>query len=244
MRVYQMAIESEPARRALFAATLALIVSACGSSPISQGSEEAPTPGGGDQEPAGNPPPEPIATPDYQRTEYPPGPYGVSPGATLENLAFLGWRDPVKAGYDATKLETVRMSDFYNPDGRSNLKLLWINASAVWCSVCQFEMEDIKNTGVHAAFAEKGVQLIGTLFEDNSAGPATPADLTRWGQTPKHAIEFPLLLDPGFKLGAFFISDATPLNMLVDARTMRVLDATMGYSADYWQQVDRLLTRL
>ena len=60
---------------------------------------------------------------------------------------------------------------------------------------------------------------------------------------PAHSIDFPLLLDPGFKLGAFFTSDATPLNLLVDARTMRVIDATMGYSADYWQRLDRLLAK-
>ena len=48
----------------------------------------------------------------------------------------------------------------------------------------------------------------------------------------------------GRKLGAFFTSDATPLNMLVDAKTMKVIDATMGYSLDYWQRVDRLLAKL
>ena len=52
------------------------------------------------------------------------------------------------------------------------------------------------------------------------------------------------MLDPGFKLGAFFTSDATPLNMLVDARTMKVIATTMGYSTDYWQQVDKLLSTL
>src|SRR6185369_8743290 len=121
---------------------------------------------------------------------------------------------------------------------------IWINASAVWCSVCRAEMRDIKNNGVHAAFAAKGVQLLVTLFEDNKSGPAKPLDLHNWGSLPDHAIDFPLVLDPGFKLGAFFTSDATPLNMLVDARTMRVIDATMGYSTDYWQSVDQLLTKL
>jgi hypothetical protein len=182
--------------------------------------------------------------PVYQKQDYPAGPYGTGVRATLENFAFLGWRDPVAANYDVTKLEQVRLSEFYNPDGRSNVKLIWINASAVWCSVCRAEMEDIKNNGVHAAFAPKGVQLIETLFEDNKSGPARPLDLHNWGSSPAHAIDFPLLLDPGFKLGAFFTSDATPLNMLVDAKTMKVLDATMGYSADYWQRVDRLVAKL
>jgi hypothetical protein len=104
-------------------------------------------------------------------------------------------------------------------------------------------MSDIKNNGVNAAFTPKGVQLIVTLFEDNDSGPATPMDLKRWGETPAHSIDFPLLLDPGFKLGAFFTSDATPLNLLVDATTMKVVDASMGYSADYWQRVDQLLEK-
>jgi hypothetical protein len=183
----------------------------------------------------------PGAPGDYHLESYPAGPYGTTVGSVLENFAFLGWRDPVAAGYDPAKLETVRLSDFYDPDGTKGIKLLWINASAVWCSVCKAEMRDIKQTGVNAAFGAKGVQLIGTLFEDNEAAPARPADLRVWGALPDHAIDFPLLLDPGFKLGAFFTSDATPLNLLVDASSMRVLNATMGYSPDYWQKVDRLL---
>lgn len=186
----------------------------------------------------------PSNAPAYVRQDYPAGPYGTGVQATLEDFAFLGWRDPVASNYDVSKLEQVRLSEFYNPDGRSDVKLIWINASAVWCSVCRAEMADIKNNGVHAEFAPKGLQLIETLFEDNSSGPARPSDLHNWGSLPAHSIDFPLLLDPGFKLGAFFTSDATPLNMLVDARTMKVLDATMGYSSDYWQRVDRLLAKL
>ncbi len=138
----------------------------------------------------------------------------------------------------------MQLSEFYDPAGTKGIKLIWINASAVWCSVCRAEMRDIKNNGVHAAFGPKGVQLIVTLFEDNKSGPARPLDLHNWGSAAEHSIDFPLLLDPGFKLGAFFTSDATPLNMLVDARTMRVLDATMGYSSDYWDGVDKLLAKL
>jgi hypothetical protein len=105
-------------------------------------------------------------------------------------------------------------------------------------------MKDIKNQGVRATFAPQGVQMLVTLFEDKNSGPAKPLDLHNWGSAPAHLIDFPLVLDPGFKLGAFFTSDATPLNLLVDARTMKIIDATMGYSADYWQQVGRYLATL
>lgn len=218
----------------------AVLFAACSSAPIGdEGTQPAPTAGasGGGA----------VASPsnvDYQRRDYPEGPYGTGEGSTLENFAFLGWRDPVGSGYDETKLEQVQLSEFYDPTGSKGIKLIWINASAVWCSVCRAEMRDIKDNGVRATFAPKGVQLIVTLFEDNKSGPARPLDLHNWGSAEAHSIDFPLLLDPGFKLGAFFTSDATPLNMLVDARTMRVLDETMGYSSDYWDGVDKLLAKL
>jgi hypothetical protein len=247
MRVSFKSAEASQAVTQLFVAAAAvLFFGACSSSAIDRADDDVPSGDSGGSATAGGtasagPTDAPGAGPDYRKQDYPPGPYGTGLGATLENYSFLGWRDPLAAGYDLAQLAPVHLADFYNPDGRSQIRYLWINASAVWCSVCRAEMQDIKNNGINATFAPKGVQLIGTLFEDNNSGPATPMDLKRWGEVSSHAIDFPLLLDPGFKLGAFFTSDATPLNLLVDARTMRVVDATMGYSADYWQSVDELL---
>jgi hypothetical protein len=203
---------------------------------------DMPNPGAGNQSGGGSD--GGAATPDYRRQDYPAGPYGVGLGATLEDFAFLGWRDPVASGYDIERMETVRLSEFYNPDGRSDIKLIWINASAVWCTVCRAEMKDINTQDIKGTLGPKGLQLIETLFEDNDSLPAKPLDLQKWGQVADHSIDFPLVLDPGFKLGAFFTSDATPLNMLVDARTMKVIDLTMGYSGDYWQRVDEHISGL
>jgi hypothetical protein len=249
MRVRFKLATPPPVTKIVGLAACAVLIAACSSSAIgvSGDDEGVPSTGGsngsaaGGSASAGTAPVVPANEPDYRKQDYPPGPYGTGTGATLENLGFRGWRDPVAANYDLARLESVYLADFYNPDGRSNTRYLWINASAVWCSVCRAEMQDIKNNGINAVFGAKGVQLIVTLFEDNDSGPATPLDLKRWGEVPAHAIDFPLLLDPGFKLGAFFTSDATPLNLLVDATTMQVVDASMGYSSDYWQRVDELL---
>ncbi|MEI9939329.1 MAG: hypothetical protein WDO69_19075 [Pseudomonadota bacterium] len=175
---------------------------------------------------------------------YPAGPYGTGRGATIENLSFLGWRHPDVAGYDPAKFETVRLSDFYDPDGLTGVKLLAINASAVWCSVCRAEYEDMNSTQVYDTVHPMGVEILGTLFEDNAYYPAQPQDLKNWGVLSTHAVKFPLVLDPGFKLGAFFDSDATPLNMLVDVRTMTIVQVTMGYSTTYWAQVRALLAKM
>src|SRR5688572_17905283 len=83
-------------------------------------------------------------TDDYVLTEYPPGPYGRSVGSVIENLEFLGWHDPVAANYDPANFEIVRLSDFYDPSGEQ-LKLIVLNASAVWCSVCRAEYRHFEN---------------------------------------------------------------------------------------------------
>jgi len=186
----------------------------------------------------------PAASPKSSWAPYPAGPYGTGRGATIENLSFLGWRHPDVARYDAAKFETVSLSDFYDPDGHTGIKLLAINASAVWCSVCRAEYADMNTAQVYSTLQPMGLEILGTLFEDNAYYPAQPQDLTTWGLLSSHAVKFPLGLDPGFKLGKYFDSDATPLNMLIDVRTMTIVQVTMGYSPTYWTQTQALLQKL
>ena len=204
----------------------------CSSSPLPGSS------GGTDETPAIN------GGPTSTWAAYPAGPYGTGRGATIENLSFSGWHHPDTAGYDTAKFETVRLSDFYDPDGHTGIKLLAINASAVWCGVCRAEYEDMNTTQVYATVKQKGVEILGTIFEDNAYYPAQPQDLKNWGLLKSHTVKFPLVLDPGFKMGAYFDSDATPLNMLIDVRNMTIVAITMGYSTNYWSQVQAQLEKL
>lgn len=217
-----------------------LLACGCSSAPITPmdgaGSSAAGSPAGGSGGAA------PALVSEY--VDYPPGPYGTVRGATIQNLEFLGWRHPDQANYDVLRFEKVRLSDFYNPDGRSDLKLLAVNASAVWCSVCRAEYQDLNSNDTYATLRPKGLEMLGTLFEDVAYYPAQPADLTRWGESPSHAVKFPLVLDPGFKMGAYFDSDATPLNLLIDVRTMTIVRVTMGYSTTYFSDVQDMLAKL
>jgi hypothetical protein len=189
--------------------------------------------------------PGPFADAPFQPVAaYPPGPYGRGIGAVIENLSFLGWRDPEGSGYDPAALERVSLAAFYDPTG-TRTKLIVLNASAVWCTVCRAEMQDIRLRDTHRTYQAKGVELVGTLFEDARGGPAQPSDLELWGSTPAHDIKFPLVLDPGFKASVYFTSDATPLNMIIDATTMRIVYTMMGYDGSpgsgLWAIVDRVL---
>ena len=173
---------------------------------------------------------------------YPAGPYGSQLGSIIADHTFLGWRDPVAAGFDASRLEEVRLSDYYDPGG-TQTELIVVNASAVWCPACRSEMAEIDQRGLALRYRSSKVVLFGTLFEDNNTRPATPADLALWGSQLGFVVDFPLTLDPGLKLGPYFADAATPLNLIIDARTMEILQVYMGYGATLWASVDRELSR-
>jgi hypothetical protein len=226
----------------LMFASLTCLLPACSSSPLTgapeaDGATGAATPSGSTASVGSTGPTSTFAA-------YPAGPYGTGRGAVIQNLSFLGWMHPDQAKYDSTQFQTLRLSDFYDPDGHTDVKLLAVNASAVWCSVCRAEYEDMNTNGTYATYRAKGVEFLGTLFEDQSYYPAQPVDLSRWGDDSEHAVKFPLGLDPSFKMGAYFGSDATPLNMVIDVRTMTILSVTMGYSTTYWDSVQTLLNQL
>ena len=204
-----------------------------------------PSEGGSGTPSPGEAPGEVVGT-GFAALDYPPGPYGHGVGSIIENLSFLGWKNPADAGYALDRLETVRLSDFYNPGGTKNdVRAIVVNASAVWCTVCRAEYRHIQGTQIYDRYRSRGVEILGVLFEDRDANPATPQDLQNWAGENGYALEFPFVLDPALKTGAYFTSDATPLNMVIDATTMEILDIVMGYDSSdpeaYWTDIDTWL---
>lgn len=186
------------------------------------------------------------SVPVNAQPNYPAGPYGTAKGATIANLSFLGWRNPTAAGFDVTRFETVRLSDFYNPTRSADApRVLVLNSSAVWCTVCRAEYTHLSRDQVYATYRPKGIEILGVLFEDNDGFSARPQDLQAWSDAFK--VPFPMGLDPGFKSGVYFDSDATPMNMIIDTSNMKILDVTMGFDArtpeQYWASIEQWLSR-
>ncbi len=179
--------------------------------------------------------------PGYQHVEYPTAPYGVTAGAVASDMEFLGWWSPADDGYDISKAQPVRISDFYDPTGSKGTELLLISAVAVWCGVCRTEFAEIESKAVHSTLGARGLQILGILFEDNDAEPARYVDLVNWAKA--YGVQFPMVMDPGFKSGIYFDRSATPMNMLIDARTMQILLVMTGYNSEIYDYIDRVLTQ-
>jgi AhpC/TSA family len=179
------------------------------------------------------------AAPGYAAYAYPAGPYGEVQGATIQNLRFAGWAAPKAVNYDTTAVELLSLSDFYDPDGSKNIELLIISAVATWCGVCQTEYQDMQEAALYAGLRPRGVQMLGILFEDAEALPAAYADMNIWAE--HFDVEFPFVLDPGFKTGVYFDRSATPMNMVVDAKTMQILLVMTGYYPTMYDEVEKIL---
>ena len=70
--------------------------------------------------------------------------------------------------------------------------------------------------------------------------PATPKDLFNW--TKKYKVDFPSTIDPDYKLGEFFTSNAWPSNVIIDTRTMKIVKVVAGVpDAAYWARFERVI---
>lgn len=171
-------------------------------------------------------------------------------GMTLPNLEFLGWRAPgtldtkCDSRVEPPPLERMSLAEYYDPTGQSDVELLMINVSAVWCSVCRSEFSGFRNRGTYREYRARQVEFWAALFEDADHLPARPSDLSCW--VSQFDVDFPMVLDPGFKTGPLFTSAATPMNLVVDTRTMRIIaqfPGAGGAITDMFGFIDRELAR-
>ncbi len=150
---------------------------------------------------------------------YPGGPYGAEAGDTIENLSFTGWRNPLAVGRDPARLETLSFSDFFDPDGEEGFELILLNTAAAWCQPCRIEHADLPDR--NATYGADGLVIFSLLFQNADGEPATTDDLSLW--TNAFDTDFPIALDPDFQMGRYGPAETPPTNLVVDARTMKIL---------------------
>lgn len=218
----------------IFVALAACVVSACANDPAPPRSGPSDAQESSTEEASTDTSPVDSYQEDGDRTDailsYPPGPYGVKPGATIANITWQGWRNPVEAGHDPGKFGTISLADYYDATGDKGYRAIVLNASARWCSICKLEQSHLR--AQRDEWQSKGVVFIGSLFEGTTAEPAKASDLVAWSKTYK--VDWVLVLDPNNQLGLFFDRAASPMNMVIDTRTMKIRDIVTGLPEDAW----------
>lgn len=177
-------------------------------------------------------PPPPDAPP---AVTYPPGPYGNSEGDVIKALSWSGYVDS-DADTDNDPFNepvtTVSLEDFYqgfDPGAR----IILINASAGWCSVCQDEAQSLRN--INTEYFSRGGRIITALFQDTN-GYAADTDFAKtWGEY--FELTSAVVADPNDLLSPYYLEDTVPLNIFVDASNMVIVEVHHGFDDSTTRQI-------
>jgi hypothetical protein len=149
---------------------------------------------------------------------YPAGPYGITVGSTID--PSLTWQ-----GYlvGATSPTTIKITDYYDPDGSKGINALVLDTSAQWCIACQGEAAQIpgwvSSTAPNAGnWNGLGVRVLTLVVQTNANEPASIQTALQWRTQYSLASVLDVVADPN----ASFTTNVFPLNLLVDPRTMKI----------------------
>ncbi len=161
---------------------------------------------------------------------YPAGPYGVEKGQVLQNASFVGRKGGLDTARETFDLESLRAG---------GARFFVFNVAAFWCSPCKEEAKEFQATIV-PKYGPKGVAFLSVILQDAARRPATDANVDTWITT--YQITFPTARDPAGFVNTIFNPDTMPLNMIIDLKTMKIVEKIIGADiARVNATLDRLL---
>lgn len=151
---------------------------------------------------------------------------GKRPGDRMPNFTFRAYRNPGRAG----GLETVSLAEYFDPQQKRH-KVLHLQVAATWCSICSSELE--ATVGVTEPLKERGVVFLEVVVSGAAPGKGPSlSEVDAW--IDRHETNFPTAIDVGARrLGTIGVSGAAmPHDILIDTRTMEILDSSVGAPVD------------
>jgi len=156
-------------------------------------------------------------------------------GDTMIDFAMVGYKDEDANGsLVGEKLQVIRLSDY-----AETAKIILFVMSAGWCMACHSETKQLAQ--LNATYGEKGLVVFQTLIDDDnqtSPKPPTIALLDAWVKalSPVGACG----LDPE-RISAPYDTDGTlPTNLILDAKTRKVLDKGSGFAYEAMESTIKL----
>ena len=166
--------------------------------------------------------------------KYPAGTYGnqlndvVSP-----ELTWQGFAEGSKA---ETELSDIKISDYYDCDGKQGTNAVLILQSATWCGYCDEEAQQL-NARMEESWKAMGIRVLTLMIEDATSNPATTKTAYEWKSTPSHdLVSTAVVADPSFSFAPDVPpgeSIGLPVILVLDPRTMQITAVQQGSSGSY-----------
>jgi len=146
------------------------------------------------------------------------------PGDRIPNLTFQAYVD----GDRSKGLQTVSLADYFDPE-RKHHKLLDIQISAGWCSICSVETSSTSQ--VIDDLKKEGATFLQVMINGNggATGPALE-EVDAW--VDGHHMTYTLAIDVRARRMNGLGVTTVPWDLLIDTRTMEILDSSAGAPAD------------
>jgi hypothetical protein len=145
-------------------------------------------------------------------------------GQIFPNLTLEGVRSAATMATPAT----VSMAEYYDPTG-ARYDLLHVIGIFMWCPHCNNETNNLST--IPTWQAAHRVAVVQIAMEGYGSASPTSTELQKW--VGDHNLSFPVLVDgQGAQLGQYFSVKYVPLNIVVNPRTMEILDVTVGEVSD------------
>ncbi|MBX3215515.1 MAG: TlpA family protein disulfide reductase [Labilithrix sp.] len=150
---------------------------------------------------------------------------GTRPGDRMPNMTFRAYRSGRAGG-----LESVSLAEYFDPK-QARHKVLHLQVAATWCAICSSELE--ATMSVVNELEARGIRFLEVIVSGAivGQGPAL-AEVEAW--IDRHGTTFPTGIDvAGRRLGAVGVNPAAmPHDILIDTRTMEILDSSVGAPVD------------
>jgi hypothetical protein len=150
---------------------------------------------------------------------------GTTPGDRIPNLTLRAYRNGTASG-----LDTLSLAEYYDPHQRHH-KILHLQVAATWCAICSSELE--ATVTVTQALKARGIEFLEVVVSGQTAGKGPSlGELDGW--IDRHKTNFPTAVDVAARrLGALGVSPGVmPHDILIDTRTMEILDSSPGAPLD------------
>jgi hypothetical protein len=160
---------------------------------------------------------------------------GTRRGDRIPNFTFQAYVD----GDRSKGLQTISLADYFDPT-QARYKVLHLELAATWCAICASEAD--ATVIAKAPLGAKGVAYVEVIVSGptQGAGPSL-SDVTGW--MDRHKSNFTTAIDVRARrvsqVGV--TGEVMPWDILVDTRTMEILDSAGGAPADLVQFDDLFL---
>ena len=147
-------------------------------------------------------------------------------GDRIPNFTFAAYVD----GNRAAGLKMVSLADYFDPQQKRN-KVLHIEVSAVWCTICS--SVTAQTVKIKEDLAKEGVVYLEVMTAGNRAG-AGPSleEVDDW--MTRHTSNITTAIDVSSRrLGSIGVDPGVrPWDIIVDTRTMEILESSGGSPID------------